>query len=187
MRVMRPVALVRSLVETDTVCSRCSTGASGLVICVEMKTVDEIGGLIIEATEGVGGRLLNGTCDIVSLDSSLLGFVRVVPTQHGPMAPVRVAPWDLRYVYAECPTFNSLHIKKSITLLRSATQHAREGRRRAPHRLHPLLLLLPPFQSRQPFRVIYHRLLNPQHVGLKAPAVVAGSEGYALRVHRRQA
>jgi hypothetical protein len=66
MQAMRPVTLVRGLVEADAVCARCSTDASGLVICVEMKTVDEIAGLIIEATKGVVGRLLNGTCNLLA-------------------------------------------------------------------------------------------------------------------------
>lgn len=72
-----------------------------------------------------------------------------------------------------------------MTLLRSATQNAWEGRRGSPDRLHAGVFILPSLQAGEPIGVLRLRLLHSQHVGVDAPDVVARGEGNALRIHHR--
>jgi hypothetical protein len=61
---MRPMTVVSSLVEANTVCAGCSPYTAGFFVGVELKVADEIAGLVVEVCEVLGRRLLEGNCNL---------------------------------------------------------------------------------------------------------------------------
>lgn len=57
---MGPVAMVGSLVKTDTVRTRGGAYAAGLFVSIELQVTDEVAGVVIEVGEVLCGRLLKG-------------------------------------------------------------------------------------------------------------------------------
>ena len=67
---MRPVALIRTLVEADAVRAGSGTSSSRLFVCIEVEAADE-GGVVVEAGECIVGWLVEWRCFSISTLSRL--------------------------------------------------------------------------------------------------------------------
>jgi hypothetical protein len=132
------VTLVGRLVEADAVGARGGTNPARFVIGVELKTADQIRGLIIEAFEGVPGGSIYWAFILVNTFHSLTSSLLTPLSRHF------VVPLPFL-----------------LTLLRRPTEDTRKWRRCSPKILDPRILLLTLFKPQEALSVVRLCLLYP--------------------------